>query len=245
MTIRPIERAGYAMAAALGLSGLIHIGILVATGGTWTGPLSLRKPAVFGLSFGITLASLVWVSSFIRLGRGARTAGLSIFSVACVVETALVSMQAWRGVPSHFNTETPFDAAVAGSLAFGGFTLIAIIVLLTIASWRPGSVESAPLRTAIRVGLAALCGSMAVGGLMIARGMTLVAAGNRQAAYLTGGALKPSHAVMMHGVLVLPLFATLLERSGWSQPRQLAATRAACGLYLVVVALVVVWNLGV
>ena len=94
-------------------SGLVHLAILVMTGGTWIGPLSLRKPTTFGLSFGVTLITIAWVSSFLRLGDRARAILLGVFTIACVIETALVSLQAWRGVPSHFNTETTFDALVA------------------------------------------------------------------------------------------------------------------------------------
>ena len=46
------------------------------------------------------------------------------------METALVSLQAWRGVPSHFNMETSLDAWVARALAAGGITLVVIIAVL-------------------------------------------------------------------------------------------------------------------
>jgi hypothetical protein len=44
---------------------------------------------------------------------------------------------------------------------------------------------------------------------MIAKGMILVFAGDPEAAYATGGTLKPTHGVTMHGILVLPLVAWL------------------------------------
>jgi hypothetical protein len=54
----PVDRGCYLLAAVLVVSGLVHVGVLLATGGSWSGPLSLRKPATFGLSFGLTLATL-------------------------------------------------------------------------------------------------------------------------------------------------------------------------------------------
>jgi hypothetical protein len=60
---------------------------------------------------------------------------------------------------------------------------------------------------AIRTGFVVLLGSMVTGALMIAKGMSLVFTGDPQAAYLTGGSLKPTHAVTMHAVLVLPALA--------------------------------------
>jgi hypothetical protein len=51
---RPIERTAYAVGALLFFSGVVHLTILLVTGSTWLGPLSLRKPMSFGLSFGLT-----------------------------------------------------------------------------------------------------------------------------------------------------------------------------------------------
>src|SRR5438445_13209322 len=42
---------------------------------------------------------------YTTLFRSGRTILLTVFTAACTLETALVSLQAWRGVPSHFNTE--------------------------------------------------------------------------------------------------------------------------------------------
>src|SRR6266852_3625614 len=71
---RNTERAGYVTGAVLLASGLIHVGILALGGGSWEGPVSLRKAATFGLSFGLTLLTLVWVASFMRLSARPRAA---------------------------------------------------------------------------------------------------------------------------------------------------------------------------
>ena len=133
---RHIERAGYLIGALLLIDGIVHIAILAVTGASWVGPLSLRKPAAFGLSFGITLVTIVWVASFLPLAERTRLALLTIFTAASVVETALVSLQAWRGVPSHFNVATAFDALVARALAVGGIALVVVIVGLTATAFR-------------------------------------------------------------------------------------------------------------
>src|SRR5262245_35866237 len=67
-----VERVGNVVAAILGVSGLAHLAILVIGGGSWDGPLSLRKPMTFGLSFGLTLITIVWVSSFLKLSDAMR-----------------------------------------------------------------------------------------------------------------------------------------------------------------------------
>ena len=64
-----VERGCYLLAVALMVSGLVHLRVLVVSGGSWSGPLSWRKPATFGLSFGLTLATVTWVLSFRRYDR--------------------------------------------------------------------------------------------------------------------------------------------------------------------------------
>ena len=202
-------------AALLILSGVIHLAVLVISGGTWEGPLSLRKPMTFGLSFGLTLVNVTLIASFLPLKDRSRTLLLGVFAAACVLETFLVSLQAWRGVPSHFNVETPFDAAVAQVLAVGGFTLVAIIAGLTVAVFRHGRALPSPLRLAVQAGFVALVAAQIVGGVMIATGMRLVFGGEAHRAYATAGWLKPVHGALMHGILILPLLAWLISKTDW------------------------------
>lgn len=229
--MRAVERAAYAVGGILLASGLIHVAVLIIGGGSRQGPLSLRKAATFGLSFGLTLINVTFIASFVTLKDRSRNLLIGVFATACVVETFLVSMQAWRGVPSHFNMETPFDAAVAETLAIGGFTLVVVIVALTAAALRDRAALPRGLRLSIHAGLVALVGAQVVGGLMIATGVRLVFAGDPQAAYATGGWLKPVHGVLMHGILVLPLLAWLTSASRWSEATQLRAVRAGVVVY--------------
>src|SRR5262245_39167837 len=166
---RRIERIGYTVGALLFVSGIVHAAILVISGGSWSGPLSLRKPTVFGASFGITLVTIVWVASFLPLAERTRVALLTIFTAASVVETALVSLQAWRGVPSHFNVETAFDALVARALAVGGMALVVVIVGLTATAFRRNPAVPISLRRGLQVGFVALCGAVATGGAVTRR----------------------------------------------------------------------------
>ena len=241
---RRVERAGYLVGALLLISGIVHVTILTVTGASWLGPLSLRKPAVFGLSFGVTLVTIVWVASFLPLAERTRVALLTIFTAASVVETALVSLQAWRGVPSHFNVETAFDALVARVLAVGGIALVVVIVGLTATAFRRNPAVPISLRRAIQVGFVLLCGAMATGATMIARGMMLVFAGNPAAAYATGGALKPTHAVTMHAILVLPLLAWLLSFADWSERDRLRVVLLASAAYLVLASVIALGNIA-
>jgi hypothetical protein len=238
--VKATERAAYWTGGLLILSGVIHLAILTTSGGTWEGPLSLRKPATFGLSFGLTLVNVTLIASFVPFKSRSRALLLGLFTAACVLETSLVSLQAWRGVPSHFNVETPLDAAIAQTLAFGGFTLVAIIIVLTVAVFRHGRALPQPLGLAIRAGFVALVGAQIAGGVMIATGMRLVFGGDPLGAYATGGWLKPVHGVLMHGILVLPLLAWLMAKSHWDERSQMRGVHTAIAVYALVVTVSVV-----
>jgi hypothetical protein len=234
--MKGVERAAYWTGGLLLLSGVMHLVVLLTSGGTWEGPLSLRKPTTFGLSFGLTLVNVTLITSFLPLRNRSRTLLLGLFTTACALETFLVSLQTWRGVPSHFNVETPFDAAIAQTLAVGGFTLVAIIIVLTVAVFRHGGALPPAVRLAIRAGFVALVGAQVVGGVMIATGMRLVFGGDPQGAYATGGWLKSVHGVLMHGILVLPLLAWLIARTNSDERSQKRGVRAAIAVYALVVA---------
>lgn len=212
---RTVERIGYVVGVCLLLSGVAHVGVFLVDGGPWEGPVSWRKPVTFGLSFGLTLITLIWVTTWIQFGERARSVALGMFTAASIVEVALISLQAWRGVPSHFNSETGLDRVIATSLAVGG-GLILVSVLVITAALRAGSVVRADMRLAVRFGLLLLVVALLFGAAMIARGVIAVQAGDPQIAYTTAGTFKPIHAVAMHAILVLPGIAWLLGFTRWT-----------------------------
>ena len=224
--------------ALLFSSGVVHVAILLGTGASWDGPLSLRKAATFGLSFGLTLINIVWVASFLEMSRAVRASLIGSFTGACVLETVLVTMQAWRGVPSHFNLETTFDGLVARALAIGGAVLVVVISWLMVVAWRTRPPVADSLGVAIRMGLSILVAAQLVGALMIARGMLLVFSGHPQVAYDTAGSLKPVHGVAMRGILVLPLLAYALSFVDWPEQRRLQIIRVASAAYVLLTVLV-------
>jgi hypothetical protein len=232
--VKPIDRVAYTIGGLLVLSGLVHLTVLIIGGGSWQGPVSLRKPTTFGLSFGLTLINVTLIASYISLSNRTRTLLVGVFAAACVLETVLVSMQAWRGVPSHFNMETPFDAGVAQTLAVGGFALVAVVVALTVFAVRGRTSLPALFQQAIRAGLVALIGAQVAGGVMIATGLRQVFGGNPWRAYADGGWLKPVHAVLMHGILVLPLLVWAISRTAWNERKQARAVRVGIIVYAVI-----------
>ncbi|MEV0387654.1 hypothetical protein [Nonomuraea sp. NPDC050643] len=227
-----MPRLCYLIGALLVLAGLVHLGVFVVDGGPWEGAVSWRKPFTFGVSFGLSVLTLTWVSRFLRLRAGPYLIGA--FAVASTVEVTLITVQAWRSVPSHFNMETAFDTAVARTLAAGGVVLIAIAVTMTIAVFRPGPGLAPSMRLAVRAGFATLLAAMVFGGIMIARGVVEVVTGDQRLAYTVATALKPAHAVFMHGVLLLPALAWLLTRTSHPEEARLRLVRLATWIYVTV-----------
>jgi hypothetical protein len=236
--MRTVERIAYVVGAALFTSGVVHAGVLLVSGESWSGPLSLRKAVTFGLSFGLTLATVAWVTSFITLRPRNRAILLGVFTVASVVETVLVSMQAWRGVPSHFNFETSFDNAVSTTLAAGGVVIILTAIGFTAAALRNGGDMSPSMRVAVRFGFLMLLVALGTGAAMIIQGVADARGGNPQLAYTTAGALKPLHGVAMHGILVVPGLAWMLGFAPVAEERRSRLVWTAVGGYTLVAAVV-------
>ncbi|MFB7247508.1 hypothetical protein CW362_31010 [Streptomyces populi] len=231
LPLRPAERLCRATGALLVLSGLLHLLVLAVDGGPWDGPVSWRKPVTFGLSFGLTLVAVTWVTSYVRMAAGPRAALLLVFAADCVVEVGGITLQAWRGVPSHLDMETGFDTAVSMTLAVGGGVLVVVLTAFAVASFRSRPAGPAGMPLAVRSGFAILLVALASGAVMIARGVILTRTGHQEAAYHSTAPLKPLHGVSLHAVLVLPALAWLLSRTDRSEAARERIVLWAVGCY--------------
>ena len=240
---RPVERICYVIAAVLFASGIVHLGVQAVLGGPWSGPVSWRKPADFGMAFGLTLFAVTWTSTYIRLGERLRRIVLGAFAAASVVEVVAITTQAWRGVPSHFNTTTPLDSVFAFSAAGGGAVIIATSVILFRASLRTNPAVPAGMRLSIRVGFGSLLVGLAIGAVMIAIGTAAARTISLDAAYNTAVVLVPGHAAAMQGILVLPILAWLTKFTDWSDARRTRAVTVACLGFVVSAGVIVVESL--
>jgi hypothetical protein len=197
---------------------VFHAGVYVVLDGGWDGPVSWRKPIEFGVSGGITLLSLAAVMA--RLPRTSWlvwpcAVGLSLF----VPETLLIDLQRWRGVPSHFNDKTPFDAAV-----FSGMGILVAVVSLAIMAmtiWTFVSLRG-PTSTnvAIRTGMVFLSIGQLLGFAILTNGLGVDDL-SRASIFGAAGEMKLPHAVALHGLQVIGVLALILERTPLSEARRL------------------------
>ena len=103
------ERWLYGTGILLVLSGIFHLFVWMVLGGGWEGSISWRKPILFGISTGLTALSLGWIYSKMEVRKWDRVV-CGVFCVAILAEVGLISLQQWRGVPSHFNQTTNWIA---------------------------------------------------------------------------------------------------------------------------------------
>lgn len=207
------------------LSGLFHVAVWLSSGApSLQGPVSWRKPIEFGLSGAITTLSLAWV-----LGRLPRspvwdwTAAIAI--VFFVPETALIDLQQWRGVASHFNYDTAFDAAVFSAMGICiGVVAIGIAILAVRSFFRVSGPPSTTL--AVRAGMVFLLLGQVLGGLILANQFS--SNGPLANASIVGaaGELKVPHALALHGLQALAILALILERTPVA--RRAALIAVAC-----------------
>jgi hypothetical protein len=225
------QRLAYLVGVVLLGAGLVHAVIWAVAGGSVSGPLSWRKPATFGISFGLATLTLGWVAGWLPVKKTAARYGAGLLCASTSVEVAWVSLQHARQVPSHFNNTSTFDFSL---FVIGGVAIVVtmvVIVAMTVAAFGRTTAPP-PLALAIRAGLLGLLTGEAIGAWMIVHGMALVNSGaDARTGSLTtsgdAGAMKDAHAVPLHAIQVLIVLALLLSRSGLPERRQLQLVAVA------------------
>jgi hypothetical protein len=248
------------MTRALGYTGtflfvtmVVHIVILAVTGDTWSGPVSLRKPADFAEAGWLVTWSVALILPLLRTRPWQRMVIGGSAILFGVGETAIMAVEAWRGVPSHYNFSTTFDAALmrGGAAGTAGVFLVGVVVLL-VAGLRTGGLQRS-VRLGIVAGVIVLFVGCAVGFIMVSNNSGVfqgsIGGGfaNRTAAYLgpdaatvgpdylvlrpdtRGGDLLLPHAIGVHGLILLAVPAILLARTGMAAARQLRVIAALAG----------------
>ena len=197
------------------LSGVAHLGVWGLDGGEWEGPVSWRKPILFGISTGMTVLSVAWIYSKLQPQRF-DTLLLSLLGISLVVEVALITLQQWRGVASHFNHETSFDGRIENWMTI--LIVYATILLCDISRRCFTTLNlSSDLRLAVRGGLAYLIVSCLIGFAIYFYGNTRVAAGADPSTFGQSGVTKFPHGAAIHAIQFFPGVCWLLGRLGVSE----------------------------
>jgi uncharacterized membrane protein (UPF0136 family) len=186
------------------------------------------KPMKFALSIAIYTATIAWFLGYLPITLRAEQRVSWGVAIAMLVEMALIALQAARGVPSHFNNSSPFNAAV---FAVMGVMIVGNTALAAYVTWqfyRTQPALPAPLLWGIRLGmtlfvLASLEGFAMVGRMSHAVGVADGGPGLPFVNWSTaGGDLRIAHFIGMHALQVIPFVGYLLSRPAltarWARP---------------------------
>lgn len=211
-TLRPEQRPLVWLGILLVASGLLHIGVWLVEGGSLAGPVSWRKPIVFGLSSGVATLSFAWVLGLVHQ-RGAAHALTWFYCGAMLIEIALIDMQQWRGVASHFNQATTFDAAVFSAMGTLILAVAGVVAIWTL--WSFGTLRTdAAMALAVRSGMLLFDIGSLLGLVIVLNGNSYQGTTHPPNVFGHAGVLKAPHAVAFHALQVLPLLAYWMARRG-------------------------------
>lgn len=219
---------------ALVVSGAAHLVVWVILGGPWEGPVTWRKPILFGLSGGLTSLSLGWAWS--KLPRRRWDSWLAAATAwALLVEIALIDLQRWRGVASHFNRQTRFDSLVYDAMGVLIYFVTAVIIDLTVRFLRQRTDLASDMLLAARAGLVLLAVSCGLGIWAGMHGDIRAAAGLPPETFGAAGVTKFPHGIAIHAIQWLPLLAWAARRAGLDEKlrwRLVAASTVGTSLTL-------------
>ena len=225
--------AGWVLLATM----VFHVVALFATGGDVTGPVSLRKPADFAETGWLACWAVALVLPHVAMGRVREAIVAGSVLLFGFAETTVMAIQAWRGVPSHYNFTTTFDAILmrGGAAGTAGVFLVGMVVLLVSSLRTRASGETpASLLLGVRLGVVVMLVGCVIGFVMISNmsgiwnGQFGSAFGEPQTGYLgptpaqvgheyvlvrpdtDGGDLVLLHAIGIHGLVLVTIPAALL-----------------------------------
>jgi hypothetical protein len=264
----PITRLWRTNAPLTGV-GLLMLGVLAASLlGLWIDPRTIvgapawLKPSKFAASIAIFTLTLAWVFTYLpdwpRLRRIVGWSNAAIF----VIELAIIDLQAWRGVGSHFNSSTALDGVLFTIMGAGIGLQTMTSVAVAIALWRQTFTDRA-LGWALRLGMTiSLVGAM-TGGLMLRPTTEQLAQARVTHRMPTTGAhtvgapdggpglpgtrwsrehgdLRVPHFLGLHALQAFALLVLALPRR-WSEERRVRGMIAAASSYVALFA-ILLWQ---
>ena len=136
------------------------------------------------------------------------------FGLLLVAEVALITVQQWRGVASHFNHEGNLNTVIENWMTYLIVAATSLLAEFTRRSFR-SLYASGDLKLAIRGGMAFLMVSYLIGFAILFHGNAEVMAGNDPSTYGRAGVTKFPHGVAIHALQLFPLACWLMAKLGF------------------------------
>ncbi len=176
------------------------------------------KPMKFMASITIYLVTVAWLIGYIERPRwSVRTIAWGI-SACMVVETTMIILQAVRGVRSHFNDASSFDATIFGIMGIGVIIDTVLMLLMLLLFFRRQKKLPGTYLWGIRLGILMFLAGGIVGGWISSHGGHTVGAVDGGPGLpllnwsVNAGDLRIAHALGLHGLQVMPIVGYLLSK---------------------------------
>lgn len=200
------------------------------------------KPIKFALSITIYVWTLAWFLGYLRESNRVKQVIRWGAALAMIIEIICISLQAGRGVTSHYNVATAFDGAIftiMGVMIFVN-TLLAVLLLIQFRA-RPAGLATA-YWWGIRCGIFLFIAGSLTGMMMIANGAHTVGLPDGGPGLpivnwsTEAGDLRVAHLIGLHAFQILPLLGYTVSRKlgHLAVSRQLMSLGAAALVYIAV-----------
>lgn len=239
----------YRRSGVLAITGWIHFALLA--GMLVISPFDSRlvmginpwiKPIKFAVSITIYVWTVAWLLEYLRLPSWAKRIISWGISISMLTEIACIAAQAARGTTSHYNVNTPLNAAIFSTMgAMIALNSVLALVLLILFSTGRHEVPR-PYLWGIRSGLVIFLAASAIGGMMIAHGSHSVGITDGGPGLpivnwsTKGGDLRAAHFLGLHALQVLPIVGFLISRHrSWKTSQKTAYVLALSGAYALLI----------
>lgn len=205
------------------------------------------KPLKFMASLTLFALTTAWfIGHLPAQQRRSRAVGVIVWTVIATstFEVGYITLQAARGVGSHYNVADPFHAIMYALMGIGALLLTATQPLLAWQIYRHGDRSRAPAyRLAVLIGLTlTFFMGASVGALLSDLKPPQTDMLPLIGWSLSGGDLRPAHFVGIHAQQVVPLIG--LAAAAWAGGRAVVWVAMASLVYTVLFAVLVAWGLN-
>ncbi len=198
--------------------GIFHIIPAILGPRDLSGPISFRKPILFGISTGVTVLSLGWILQLVETKHKLLLAW--VIAATALLEVALISLQPWRGEASHFNNTSPLDSFIHYTIDVAVICLMLAIFWLGYFTFVQKFHANFAMRWAVRAGMLFLQFSCLFGVYMLIYGINRVSQNQAPDIWGEAGVLKFVHGVTIHSIQILPIQVWLMTLYRWGAPTQ-------------------------
>ena len=233
----PSQRFLYRVAALFAVNAVLHAVVFLADDRPWDGRGSWRQPLAFSLAFALILPSLAWVMDFLPRRKKLGWAVSGTLGAAALGTVFFIALQTWRDQAAFFPEDLPFDQGVWTGMQIGiGLIVLAIVVE---AGWAMTRVEAPPsFKWAMRAGLVLMVAGLAMGGLMIAEGLSQEELGPVDSPVTFGeaGLVVFPHLLSLHSLVALAVLVWFLSFTAWPEGRRTRVLQVALAAYVMLIA---------